>query len=246
MFFMFPETDTASTIYYGLKEGFGLTGATGQISFYLKDYHINVEQNSAVGTIFEEWLAKWCKTNSIPVKHNPKQTAPDFWLNPDDSNFEWLEIKTFTGSPNFDLGGFKGFLKEIISKPYKVHAKYLIVKYKMKDGIITIEDLWLKKLWELSCTSKKYAIKVQPKHEQIINIRPSTFYSESVEYPSFTCLEHFISALHKTMYQSKDKDTNTLAEEWLDKFIKAYYNHYNVVLDIPRWYDIQHLYNKQD
>lgn len=236
------DMDVADRIYQLLKDEFEFAGATGSIRFNLKDYEITVEQNNVVGNIVEEWLDKWLTSKNIPHVHNPGQSSPDFWLNPDNRETDWLEVKHFTGSPNFDIAAFRSFIKLIIDKPYKLQSKYLLVKYKMKNGIVTIEDFWLKKIWEICCTSDRFPIKVQCKSGVINNIRPATWYSDRAEFPVFESLEDFLSALEQTIY--KYHDTNHLAETWLDNVINSYKRFYGVELDVPRWNYIKSKYIK--
>ena len=98
--------EAAEKLYKALVEDFGFEGATGSIRFNLKDFDITVEQNNIVVNILEEWLDKWMKSKGITHIHNERQASPDFWLNPDDLTSDWLEIKSFTGSPNFDVDAF--------------------------------------------------------------------------------------------------------------------------------------------
>jgi type II restriction enzyme len=114
----------------------------------------------------------------------------------------------------------------------------------MENGIVVIEDFWLKKVWEISCTSERWPLKVQYKNKTIVNIRPATWYSEKKEYPVFDCLEDFLSALEQTIY--KYHETNHMAENWADKLIKSYRNYYGTRLCIPRWNDIKFKYTGDD
>ena len=175
--------NAAEKVYQLLKEDFGFVDATGSVNFNLKDFSIRVEQNNIVGNILEEWLAKWMDAKGIPNKHNPGQTSPDFWLNLDDYNSDWLEVKSFTNSPNFDIASYRSFIGLIIEKPWKLHSQYLLIKYKMEKGVVRIENFWLKKVWEISCMSERFPIKVQYMNGAIVNIRPATWYSDSKEYP---------------------------------------------------------------
>ena len=234
--------DAADRIFKLLKEDFGLDGATGSVQFKLKDFGIVVEQNNIIGNIIEEWLGKWLNSKNIFNIHNPGQSSPDFWLNPDNRESDWLEVKSFTGSPNFDVAAYRSFIKLIIDKPYKLQSKYLLIKYKMDGGIVTIENCWLKKIWEICCPSKKWPIKVQDKSGVIFNIRPAIWYSEKTDYSCFESLEHFLAAIEQTIY--KYHDTNHLAERWSEDVIKAYKNFYGVELQIPRWMDIKAQYEK--
>lgn len=230
----------AERIYQLLKDDFHFESSSGKISFNLRDFHITVEQNNIVGNILEEWLAKWLDSKGIPNIHNLKQASPDFWLNPDNLESDWLEIKSFTGSPNFDIAAFRSFINLIIDKPYKLHSDYLLIKYTMIDGIVTIDNFWLKKIWEISCMSERFPIKVQYKNGAIVNIRPATWYSEGAEHPVFESLEDFLAALEQTIY--KYHETNQLAETWSDKLIKSYKKFYGKELVLPRWNDIKDKY----
>lgn len=231
---------SALSIYNQLRDDFRLKDAKGSITFKLRDFSINVRQNNVVGNILEEWLADWMTSRSIPHIHNHKQASPDFWLNPEDTESDWLEIKSFTGSPNFDLAAFRSFINLIISEPWKLQSNYLLIKYRMEDGIVTIDDFWLKKVWEISCSSSTWPIRVQCKRNVISNIRPATWYSEDPDFPVFKSLEHFLSALEQTVY--KYHDTNYLADSWEDRVVESYRKHYGVTLDIPRWNDIKDSY----
>lgn len=232
----------AERVFHTLDEEFKFKGAEGRISFYLGDFKITVEQNNVVGNILEEWLAKWLAFRRIPNRHNHKQASPDFWLNPDNDKEDWLEVKSFTGSPNFDLAAFRSFIQLIIDEPWKLQSNYLLIKYAMNGGMVRIEDFWMKKIWEISCTSLQWPIKVQCKRGVITNLRPATWYSERSDYPVFKSLEHFLSALEQTVY--KYHDTNHLAENWKDRVAESYRKHYGIALDIPRWNDIKNEYQQ--
>ena len=214
-------------VFKALNDDFGFEGAQGSIKFNLKDYEITVEQNNVVGNILEEWLDKWMTSKGIVHIHNEKQASPDFWLNPDDLESDWLEVKSFTGSPNFD-----------------VHSKHLLIKYKSEGGVVTIEKFWMKNLWEICSTSSVWPVKVQYKNKVIVNIRPSTWYSDNADYPSFESLEDFLAALEETIYQYHDT-RSTVAEQWSKKLCKSYKKHYGKELKLPRWNDIKSKYIKE-
>lgn len=229
----------AQSLYNKLKE-FQFENAQGSVRFNIKDFNIIVEQNDIIGNIVEEWLGKWMNDRGISNLHNEKQESPDFWLNLDDMNSDWLEVKSFMGSPGFDIAAFRSFINLIIDKPYKLQSDYLLIKYTMNGGIVTIDKIWLKKIWEICCTSQRFPIKVQYKNNAIVNIRPATWYSDRAEFKPFESLEDFLAALEQTIY--KYHDTNHLAENWSDRVINSYKRHYGVELEIPRWNDIKHKY----
>jgi len=184
------------------------------LQFRINDFTIVVEQNNVIGNLIEEWLSKWLDAKGYANIYNHKQESPDFWLDPENLSSNWLEVKCFTNSANFDINNFTSYINEIIVKPYKLHSKYLIFRYSMKSGLVTIENCWLKNVWEISSPSDKYPVKNQNKRGTIYNLRPCTWYSGKGEYPAFTCIEHFLAALEQTIY--KYGPTNHLADGWLE------------------------------
>lgn len=234
---------TSEEIYRSLKEDFKFVGADGSIRFNLRDYDIIVEQNNVVGNILEEWLAKWFTSKGFEHIHNKKQSSPDFWLNLEDLTDEWVEVKSFTGSPNFDVGAFRSYINEVINHPWKLHSKYLLIKYRTETGgSVIIEDFWLKNVWEICTTSSKWPLKVQCKNGVITNIRPATWYSDKGDFPTFECLEDFLSSLEETIWSYHD--TRSLSDGWKTKLCESYKRHYGKELDIPRWMDIKSKYIK--
>lgn len=164
------------------------------------------------------------------------------WLNKHNLKPSWLELKSFTEIPNFDIGAFRSYINEIIDHPWKLHAKYLLIKYKMEEngGLVVIEDFWLKNVWEIACTSAAWPLKVQCKHGVINNIRPATWYSERSDFRPFDCLEDFLAAVEQTIY--KYHDTNNLADHWSERLCESYFKYYGKKLNLPRWMDVKHKY----
>ena len=166
------------------------------------------------------------------------------WLNKHNLKSSWLELKSFTDIPNFDIGAFRSYINEIIDHPWKLHAKYLLIKYKMEEngGLVVIKDFWLKNVWEIACTSSAWPLKVQCKRGVINNIRPATWYSERSDFRPFDCLEDFLAALEQTIY--KYHDTNNLADHWSERLCDSYFKYYGKRLNLPRWMDVKHKYLK--
>lgn len=167
------------------------------------------------------------------------------WLNKHNLKSIWLELKSFTEIPNFDIAAFRSYINEIIDHPWKLHAKYLLIKYKMEEngGLVVIEDFWLKNVWEIACTSAAWPLKVQCKRGVINNIRPATWYSERSDFRPFDCLEDFLAALEQTIY--KYHDTNNLADHWSERLCDSYFKYYGKKLNLPRWMDVKHKYLKE-
>ena len=135
-----------------------------------------------VTELISQWVEDWLKKYGI-----------DYALN--DLTSDWLEIKSFTGSPNFDVAAFRSFINLVIEKPWKLHSKHLLIKYKMEDGVVTVEQFWLKNLWEICSTSSTWPVKVQYKNKVIVNIRPSVWYSDRADFSPFESLEDFLAAI---------------------------------------------------
>ena len=242
------EHITAEKLYSRLLEDYKIKELEGQISFKLGDVGIIVRQRDVVGNIIQEWLEGWLRSNDIYYQPNPNtQMPPDIFLN-EDKTQHLVEVKAFhaEGSPGFDIADFKAYVREIIEKPYMLHVKYLIFAYKMDvDGTVTISDLWLKNVWEISAAMKResnWTVKVQFKNKQIHNLRPAVWYSEKPsKTPVFETLEDYLAALEETTF--KYSETRELANSgWKDKMIDAYKKQYGFTLQIPRWNEIESKY----
>ncbi|MBR1441906.1 MAG: NgoBV family restriction endonuclease [Firmicutes bacterium] len=236
---------SAQEVYDKLVQEDKILELQGQIKFFLGDVDIIVKQKDVVGNIIQEWLQGWLDKRSIEYAPSENtQMPPDFFLNPDDRTKNLLEVKAFnrSASPGFDIADFRMYEEEIIDKPYMLDVDYLIFGYDMSDdGIVTIRDLWIKKVWQITRSMEKWALNLQIKQDVVHKIRPAVWYGNS-KYPTFECLEDFISAVEETVYQNPK--THESASSWKRNFIKAYEKFYGVKLSIPRWDDIADKYQK--
>ena len=213
----------------------------GQIKFFLGDVDIIVKQKDVVGNIIQEWLQGWMDKRGIEYALNDNtQMPPDFFLNPDDKTTDLLEVKAFnrSASPGFDIADFRMYEEEIIEKPYMLNVDYLIFGYDMSDdGVVTIKDLWLKKVWEITRRMDGWSINLQVKQGVVHKIRPGVWYSDRPgNIPMFKCIEDFIVAIEEAVYQNPK--THESAATWKKNFIDSYRKFYGVKLDIPRWQEI--------
>lgn len=238
---------SAQEIYDRLLNVDHILELEGQIKFFLGDVNIIVRQRDVVGNIMQEWLQGWLDARDIDYALNENtQMPPDFFLNPDDLTKGLLEVKAFNrnGNPGFDIADFKMYASEIQEKPYMLDVDYLIFGYDMSDdGIVTIKDVWLKKVWQITRRMENYPINLQVKEGVIHKIRPGVWYSERpTNYAIFDCLEDFISAIEETTFK-EPKLRSTVASTWLAIFQKNYKTWYGKELNIPRWNDIKDKYN---
>lgn len=236
---------TAEQIYDRLVNGDKIFDLKGQIKFFLGDVNIIVRQKDVVGNIIQEWLQGWLDKRGIEYALSDNtQMPPDFFLDPDDKTSGLLEVKAFnrSASPGFDIADFRMYADEIIDKPYMLDADYLIFGYDMSpEGTVTIKDLWLKKVWQITRRMEGWAINLQVKQGVVHKIRPGVWYSSKKgNIPMFECLEDFISAIEETVYQNPKTHEN--AAGWKKNFVQSYQKHYGIRLKIPRWSDIESKY----
>lgn len=237
---------TANEVYDKLVNDDKILELNGQIKFFLGNVSIIVKQRDVVGNIMQEWLQGWFDQNGIEYLVNENtQMPPDFFLNPDDKTKGLLEVKAFNrnASPGFDIADFRMYATEIVDQPYMLDVDYLIFGYSMSaDGIVTIEDIWLKKVWEITRRMKDWPINLQIKDNVVHKIRPAVWYSQrKVDYTVFTCLEDFISAIEETVYQNPK--TREKAGRWKSEFLESYEKYSGVRLNIPRWIEIMDKYD---
>lgn len=217
----------------------------GKIKFFLGDVDIIVKQKDVVGNIIQEWLQGWMDKRGIEYALNDNtQMPPDFFLSPKDKTTDLLEVKAFNRSanPGFDIADFRMYEEEIIEKPYMLNVDYLIFGYDMSDeGVVTIKDLWLKKVWEITRRMEGWSINLQVKQGVVHKIRPGVWYSDRPgNIPMFKSMEHFIAAIEEAVYQNPK--THESAATWKKNFIDSYRKFYGIKLDIPRWQEIASQY----
>jgi type II restriction enzyme len=196
-----PESEK---IYKDLQEN--INELQGYILLSLGGIRINIRSKDGIGGLIEEWFGEWAKKRRYnilnPKETNNSQEFPDYYIG---AERHMLEIKTFdsTASANFDIANFESYHETIQKTPKILDADYLIFSYESKDGVLKIKKIWLKKIWEITCSSERWPLKTQTKRDVIYNIRPATWYSENTRFPPFSSKEKFVEALNKTMEQYK-------------------------------------------
>ncbi len=236
---------TAQQVYDKLINEDKILEINGQIRFYLGDVDIVVKQKDVVGNIIQEWLEGWLRKRGIDYAPSENtQMPPDVFLNPDDLKKDLLEVKAFnrSASPGFDIADFRMYEEEIVNEPWMLDVDYLIFGYDMSDdGIVTIKDLWLKKVWQITRRMDAWPLNLQVKKGVVNKIRPGVWFStKKGNIPMFKSLEHFLSAVEETMYQNQP--TRKDASMWKRNFVKSYQEYYGVKLNIPHWADIEEEY----
>lgn len=212
----------ANEIYDNLMDN--VKGQKGTIYFKLANVCLKVDGTDTVGKTIQEWLKEYLKINDIFFREpSNTQAFPDFFLN--DNNYEnLLEIKSFhyTKTPAFDIANFDSYCSKIEKEPYCLYADYLIFGYEMIEGTISIEDIWLKKIWEIAGTSARFPLKTQVKRDVIYNIRPNSYFKKGKE-SVFKNKIDFLKAVEGTIKIYKGLERS---EEWKKNFLKNYKNHF--------------------
>jgi len=212
----------AITIYKELNNKFDIKNQIGSIEIKLGGFKAKYNGKDAIGNLLQEWLKEWLLRNNyyFRIKNNT-QEFPDFLLSEND-NSNMLEIKTFNAdaSPAFDIANFDSYCTSLLVKPERLDADYLILSYSMEKSELKINNIWLKKVWELTSRSGPNPIKLQTKRGQIYNIRPCTWYSKKLKYKPFKTREEFVTAISET--HVKYPQCDGYKKDWLTNIRKKY------------------------
>ncbi len=217
------------------QEIFALLNSTiidrpGNIVFTLANTSVRINTTDIVGSSIQSWLKQWLDDNNIYYSepHNT-QEFPDFYLSKHNQEEHMLEVKAFhyNATPAFDIANYESYLASVVLKPYRLHADYLIFGYTMDtDGIISIKNIWLKKIWEIAGTSTRYALNTQIKRGVIYNIRPNSKFKKDLQVP-FATKEDFLSAVYETQKAYRGEEN---AKIWKVNLKNAYLNYYHTPL----------------
>lgn len=200
----------------------GIIGAVGETYFELHGLKTQVRDTSIVGNVIQEWLKLFMKENNIAfrLKKN-SQEFPDFLMHSSRDDVGLLEVKCFKKSPNFDVANFSAYCRSLLSNPYRLDSDYIILEYKDKpNGSIVINNVWLKKIWEISSGSERAKIKAQWKQGVPVNIRPATFYSSKTKYKPFETRKEFVLALKSVV--DVNPNMNHIQKDWYGKVSALY------------------------
>lgn len=208
--------------------------------------------DSIVESVVKTSLIGWLRHNGIEFAPNDNtQMPPDVFLSPQDKKHNLMEVKAFNyaANPGFDIADFRMYEREIKEKPWMLDVDYMIFGYEMsKDGVVTVKNLWLKKVWEicrpmLSGSGKNkvvWPLNLQIKQGVVHKIRPAKWYAVSKSFKTFECVEDFLAAVEETVY--KNRDTRDDGPGWIDVTLRNYKEFYGKNLQIPRWNDIEDKY----
>ncbi|UFH36435.1 NgoBV family restriction endonuclease [Flavobacterium acetivorans] len=217
---------TAEQLYEKLVNDYKIVGQRGRITFQLKDIILEVETKDTVGNLIQEWIKAWMIKENIEFSNPPHtQDFPDFQLDSDDNRTGLLEVKCFDydASPNFDIAAFLAYRRSLLTYPFRLDSNYLIIGYAMEGADVVIKDVWLKKVWEITCPSEAWDLRCNVKQGEPTNIRPAKWYdNHRTKFKPFNNATEFVTAFDSTQRQwsrtARDPETST----WLKNVIKGY------------------------
>lgn len=176
----------------------GLILSQGAISFNLLGVNVNVSTKDIIGGLLQDWFGNWMTQNGFRWRPGPNaQSWPDFILG-DNTH---LEFKAFDGdaSPNFDLANFDTFTRSLLTEAERLDTDHLVFEYFLQNGIVTINNIWVKKIWEMTGPSDKNVLNLQVKQNVPVNIRPKNWRSDSRRIVFFERRRDFVVALNEAL-----------------------------------------------
>jgi hypothetical protein len=210
---------SAKKLFTALQDK-GIVGAQGTTAFTLGGITTAAKDISVIGNLIQDWLSEFMRQNSINYRQpEHSQEFPDFYLS-ESKTTDLLEVKCFTKSPNFDIANFNAYCRSLLANAHRLDADYLIFKYKANSESIEIQEIWLKKVWEIASSSDRAALKIQWKQNQAFNIRPGTWYSSKTKYPVFKSRLAFVEAIdavQKTLPNQVAKWQAKVAKNYLEQ-----------------------------
>ena len=215
---------TSFDIYNDLVNNFKIKEQVGSIEINLGNVSAKYKGRDAIGDLLQEWIGRWLDEQKYYYRQKKNtQEFPDFLLNETDNN-GLLEVKTFNASASaaFDIANFNSYCKSLLVMPERLDADYLILSYKMELTELSIENVWLKKVWEIAGTSKANPVNLQTKYGQPYNLRPVNWHTtKPVKNLPFPDKLAFLKAISETIAKYP-AHTDSYSNNWL-KNVKTMY-----------------------
>lgn len=180
----------------------------GGTSFTLAGLTVDIQGKDSIGNLIQEWLGVWLIQNGYNIAAgDASQDYPDFHVGEERA---LLEVKAFNceRSPAFDIANFEAYCESLVESPFRLYSDYLIFSYRITGHHLSIENIWLKKIWEITGRASDFPLKCQVKYRarntqnqtySIDNIRPIVWHStrNGVAQP-FNDSRLFTNALYET------------------------------------------------
>ncbi|WP_180169985.1 NgoBV family restriction endonuclease, partial [Acinetobacter sp. YH01011] len=103
-------------------------------------------------------------------------------------------------SPNFDLANFDAFTRSLLTEPERLDTDHLVFEYELfVGGIVRINNIWIKKIWEMAGPSTTNILNLQVKQGVPVNIRPKNWRTNSSRVTFFGQRLDFVIALDQAL-----------------------------------------------
>lgn len=216
---------SSTNIYNELVNNFKIKEKIGSVQMKLGNITAKYNGKNAIGDLLEDWIGNWLTSKNYYYRTETNtQKFPDFLL--DETNDKGLlEIKTFNANatPAFDIANFTSYCKSLLINPERLDADYLILSYKMENTELRIEEVWLKKVWEIAGTSGKNPVNLQTKYNEPYNLRPVKWFASSkAKNKPFSNKLEFIQAIAATHIKYPNQSIS-YNKNWLKKVKKEYF-----------------------
>ena len=193
----------------------------------VQDIEFEILNKDIVGNVIQSWMEVFLNENNISW-NAPKttQSYPDFIL----ADNQYMELKCWfkEATPAFDLANFKSLVTDLLINPKRLESDYLVFNYGYDNSGVSINNFWIKKIWELTKIPKtgycRDLISSQVKEGTIYNLRPYNFVND----PS-ACIgsrKKFLIQMKKTIDHFSSQlirnDSFMNGEDWLEKVSLRY------------------------
>jgi len=189
----------------------------GAISFSMGGMVVPVDNLDIIGGMLQCWIREYLRNrHGLRLFPNPHtQEFPDFFL--EEGGVGMLELKCFdsTKTPNYDLANFDKYLRSLLVPGNDdISADFLVLGYAADKGRISIREIFLKKIWQMTGPSETNILNLQVKQGKPVNIRPKDFRSNTSIFKSEA---DFLQALDAANARFNDAPKG----EWLARYRKS-------------------------
>jgi hypothetical protein len=157
-----------------------------------------------VGDCMEDIIYPFINKNILTFEKGPKQLSPDFY----NSKIWEYELKCFSNTPGFDISNFNSYISQLEENLEKkmYRTQYLIFKYNLENGIITITDFKLCNVWQIINYTGKRPVSLQCKNGMWYNIRPCGFKDmNAVDKTPIMFIKKIVDAIKTTPNKMENK-----------------------------------------
>jgi hypothetical protein len=193
-----------------------IVGENIKLNVYFMGEYIDITNCNPIGDIMEDIVFNYLK-NKVNIREGPPQKSPDYYI--DDSEYE---LKTFKGSPNFDISNYVSFINQLsqTNGVYRklFNTKYIIFEYEEKNDKFCIVSFHYKRLWEILSYDKTYPISIQNKKNIWYNIRPGSIktWDDKNKNPNM-CIKYIIESIIRCPnIDNKEIKINNIKQQWED------------------------------